>query len=75
MRRKREARVESKRGTRWTADPRARVPGDESTEMRTREGREETHTMRSILRVNDQAVLERRQFKYIFESLLRDRNR
>jgi glutathione synthetase-like protein len=30
-----ESRIES-RGTRWTANPRARVPGDESTETRAR---------------------------------------
>ncbi len=57
MRQKHEARIES-RGTRWTADPRARVPEDKWTETRTHEGREETHTMRLILRVNANAILK-----------------
>ena len=44
-----EGRVES--STRWTAGPRARVPGGESTEMRAHK-RGEEHTVRLKLRAN-----------------------
>ncbi len=69
-----ETRVE--RGTRWTAIPQARVLETSRQRQEHTQEKRGKHTMRLIPKSERyDTVLERRQLKYIFESLLRNQDR